>query len=62
MSTQFLVYLVGVVILGIFYAPLKSATGGGVWFVLCAVIYLFFVRIVGHFISKYVSKGNEQND
>ena len=51
---EFAVYLLGVVLLGTFYYPLKTATGGGVWFVLAVVVYLLFVRLVGYGVKRFV--------
>jgi hypothetical protein len=50
---EFAVYLLGVILLGAFYYPLKTALGGGVWFVLAVVVYLLFVRLVGYGVKVY---------
>ena len=50
---EFAVYLLGVILLGTFYYPLKTTLGGGVWFVLAVVVYLFFVRLVGYGVKVY---------
>jgi hypothetical protein len=50
---EFAVYLLGVILLGTFYYPLKAALGGGVWFLLAVVTYLLFVRLVGYRVKLY---------
>ena len=51
---EFAVYLVGVIVLGIFYAPVKSALDGGVLFVLAVVAYLLVVRMIGYGLRRYL--------
>ena len=50
---EFAVYLLGVILLGTFYYPLKAALGGGVWFVLAVLVYLLLVRLVGYGVNRY---------
>lgn len=52
MTKQGIVYLVGVVILGLFYESLKTATGGRIWFILSVVGYLAILRIIGYGLAK----------
>lgn len=49
---QLLVYFVGVIVLGLFYEQVKTATGGGPLFVALAIAYLVVVRVVGHFVAR----------
>jgi VIT1/CCC1 family predicted Fe2+/Mn2+ transporter len=51
-NPQFIVYLVGVVMLGLFYAPLKSALGGQWLFLLSVVGYLLALRLLGVWVAK----------
>ena len=52
--TQIIVYFIGVFVLGLFYSPLKSATGGGFWFVVAAIVYLLVLRLIGRGLAKFV--------
>jgi hypothetical protein len=52
---EFIAYLVGVAVLGLFYAQLKAAMPGPVLLGV-AMAYLVAVRIVGHLIAKRVAK------
>ncbi|OHC25896.1 MAG: hypothetical protein A3J25_10035 [Pseudomonadales bacterium RIFCSPLOWO2_02_FULL_63_210] len=52
MTKQSIVYLAGVVLLGLLYVPLKAATGGGVWFFLVAIGYLALLRLIGYGVTK----------
>jgi hypothetical protein len=51
-SSQFVIYVVGVVLLGLFYAPLKAALGGEWLFLLCVVGYLLALRLLGVCVTK----------
>ena len=51
---EFVVYRVAVIVLGIFYAPVKSALGGGVLFVLAVVAYLLVVRLTGYGLRRHL--------
>jgi hypothetical protein len=51
-SPQFIVYLVGVALLGLFYEPVKSALGGQWLFVGCVLAYLVAPRLLGTLIAK----------
>jgi hypothetical protein len=52
-NIEFIVYLVGIVLLGLFYVPLKSLLGGGVWFVTVLVVLLLALRGIG-ILSRHV--------
>ena len=49
---DFVVYIVGLLPLGIFYEPLKEQTGGGAVFFGVVVLYLTALRIVGRLVSR----------
>ncbi len=51
-SPQFIVYLVGIIMLGLFYAPVKSALGGQWLFLLTVVGYLLALRLIGAWAAK----------
>ena len=51
-SPQFIVYLVGIALLGFFYAPVKSALGGQWLFVLSVIGYLVALRLLGVWVAK----------
>ncbi|MFG6458639.1 hypothetical protein [Roseateles sp. BYS96W] len=51
-SPQFIVYLVGVGLLGLLYEPVKSALGGQWLFVGCVLAYLVALRLLGTLIAK----------
>ena len=54
MNIQLTVYFIGVFVLGLFYGQLKSATGGGFWFVLLAIGYLLVLRLIGYGITRLI--------
>ena len=51
-SPQFIVYLVGVSVLGLVYTPLKAALGGQWLFLLCVVGYLLALRLLAAWVVK----------
>jgi hypothetical protein len=51
-SPQSVVYFVGVVALGLFYEPIKSALGGRWLFILSVVGYLLALRLIGFWVVK----------
>ena len=51
-SPQMMVYLVGIVGLGLFYEPIKSALGGKWVFLLAATAYLVVLRLIGSWIAR----------
>ena len=53
---EFFVYLAGVILLGLFYEPLKTSLGRGLWFFLAVVIYLTGLRGIGYALRKLLSK------
>ena len=52
---EFAIYLLGVILLGVFYYPLKAALGGGALFVLAVVAYLIVVRLIGYGLRRYIT-------
>lgn len=52
---EFIAYIVGVILLGLFYVPLKAALSGPLLLGV-SVAYLVAVRIVGHLIARRVAK------
>ena len=52
LNVQFVIYLVGIVLLGLLYAPVKDVLGGQ-WLFLFAVIgYLLALRLLGVWVTK----------
>jgi hypothetical protein len=51
-SRQFIVYLIGVCLLGLFYQPVKAALGGDWLFVVCVFAYLVVLRLLGKLVTK----------
>jgi hypothetical protein len=46
-SPQFIVYLIGITLLGFFYEPVKAMLGGCWLFVVCAIFYLVALLLAG---------------
>jgi hypothetical protein len=44
---EFFVYLIGVVLFGLFYTQFKTYFGGGAWFAVAGVAYLLILRAIG---------------
>ena len=51
-SRQFLIYLVGILVLGVFYGPVKSALGSQWLFLLAVVGYLSALRLLGVWVAR----------
>ena len=47
MRRSVVVYLLGVMLLGLFYRPIQAATGPGVPFLVACVAFLLVLRILG---------------
>lgn len=47
-----IVYLIGIVLFGLLYEPLKANSGGDVLFVILAIGYLIILRIMADFLAK----------
>lgn len=54
---EFVAYLLGVMVLGLFHSQLKAALSGPV-FLAVAIGYLVFVRVIGYFVARQVSKSS----
>lgn len=54
-NPAFVVYIAGIVLLGLFCNDLKQALGGKLLFFSVVIGYLLVLRLIGHFLSK--SKG-----
>lgn len=52
---EFFVYLIGVMLFGLFYAPFKTYFGGGVWFAVAGITYLLMLRAIGFTLKKALS-------
>jgi len=57
---EFVVYLVGVGLFGLFYEPLKSAVGTGAVFFGCSIAYLLVLRALGQVARRYFSSRASQ--
>ena len=51
-NPSFIVYIVGVMLLGLFYGEVKQSLGGELLFFVCVVAYLLALRLIADFISK----------
>ena len=49
---RYLVYVIGILLLGFFYYPIKVLINNDIVFVVVAVIYLVFLRILGSYIAR----------
>ena len=52
MSIRWIVYLAGIVALGLFQAQLKAAIDNGVLFVLAVLAYLILLRLLGYYLTR----------
>lgn len=43
-NIEFIVYLLGIVVFSFFYEQIKSALGGGIWFLLGAIVIIIAIR------------------
>lgn len=51
-SIEYIVYLVGIVAFGFFIEYAKSASGGGILYLVFSVCYLFVLRFIGKTLSR----------
>jgi hypothetical protein len=51
-SPQFIVYMVGIALLGLFYGPVKAALGGEWLFLVGVICYLLALRLVGNWVAR----------
>jgi hypothetical protein len=56
-SAEFVVYFVGVGLLGFFYGPIKAAIGSESTFLVLAVVYLLALRVAGKSVARLVARG-----
>lgn len=53
---EFVIYLVGIVLLGVFYAPLKTWFGEGPWFMLALLAYILALRGSGVLVRRAMER------
>jgi hypothetical protein len=51
-SRVYLIFLAGVILLGVFYDQLKRVTGGGVSFVIVALSYVILLRLLAEWLGR----------
>ena len=51
-APEYIVYLVGVLALGLGYGTIKSALGGQWLFVVCVLAYLLTLRLLGVYVAR----------
>ena len=56
---QGIVYILGLVLLGLFYAPLKEALGGGAVFLAATFAYLL-LRVVAWFVVRHIGRRSQE--
>lgn len=61
-SPQFLVYVTGAVLLGLFYGPVKSALGGEWVFLVVVVAYLLALRWLGDIVARALAARKRGDD
>lgn len=54
-SPQFVVFWLGVLPFAVFYYRLKSVFDSQLLFVATAIAYLAALRVLGHFVARYIS-------
>jgi|GEM_PF-2459399 len=57
-NIEFVVYLLGIIVFSFFYERIKSALGGGIWFVLGAVVIIIAIRCVAIVARRVVQRQN----
>ncbi|MCX9158607.1 hypothetical protein OPU71_21040 [Niveibacterium sp. 24ML] len=62
LSLSIVVYLLGVVAFGLFYAQAKAALGGKLLFLLASVAYLVALRFVATWVGKRFCRMGRQHD
>jgi len=55
-SPQFVVYLVGIVAFGFFYAQIKTALSSGGVFLLFAIAYVLILRLLGNLVARVLGE------
>lgn len=51
-SPQFIAYLIGIGLFGLFYGQVKNLLGGGGVFLAAAVVYALALRLLGYLIAS----------
>jgi hypothetical protein len=54
---EFFVYLIGIVLFGIFYASFKTYFGSGIWLAVVAIKYFLILRAIGLGLKKARHRG-----
>jgi len=49
---RYLVYVVGILLLGFFYYPIKVFINNDIVFVVVAVLYLVILRVLGSYLAR----------
>ena len=62
MSAQGAIYLVGVILLGISYSPVRAAIGNDILFATAALAYLAWLRLVGYLWERTRRKGQRNRE
>ena len=60
-NIELVVYLIGIVLFGIFYGQLKAALDGGIWFFLAAIAIIIAIRCVGIVTRRMIQRRQEQH-
>jgi hypothetical protein len=60
-TPQYVVYLVGLALLGLFYRAVKEALGGGGVFFLALVGYLVVLRLAGWLVARLWASRSARN-
>ena len=52
LNIQYIIYFLGVVVLGLLYVPIKSALGSKWLFLFSVIAYLFSLRFIGAWVAR----------
>ena len=52
---EFIIYIAGLIPLGLFYAPLKTWFGEGPWFMLALLAYVVILRGIGALVRRRIN-------
>jgi len=55
-NPSWIVYLIGIVLFGLFYELVKANSGGDVLFVIVGIGYLIILRVMADFLAKKCGK------
>lgn len=59
-SPQYIVYLLGIIVLGLFYEPIKTSLGGQWLFFVSVVGYLLALRLLSAWVAKVRAQKEEK--